>query len=164
MSLTGKQKHYVRVGEAVDKKYNNGSAYSIAAWLHDYIEDGIIAVDELDTNIKKRFPNAGKSTIRKAKEAILLLTRDNQLTYREYIKKLCKNKVARTVKLYDLNDNMYNSPLPPPGDLKKRYEWAINYIIAYSERWTFPLMMIGMILTSFGIVGAVAYYIYTHLL
>lgn len=164
MSLTGKQRHYIRVGEAVDKKYKSGSPYSIAAWFHDYIEDGLVEAGGLDTIIRHTFPKARAKDVRKAKEAILLLTRDKQMTYRNYIMGLCKNKVARIVKLYDLNDNMYNSPFPPPGDLGKRYEWAIKYIMAYNERWTFPMTMIGMILASLGIVAVTVYCIYMYLL
>lgn len=162
MALTGKQKHYVRVGQAVDNKYNSGSAYSIAAWFHDYIEDGLVEEGDLEDAIRHTFPVAKEKDVRKAKEAIILLTRKKEMTYRNYIKELCKNKIARTVKLYDLHDNMYGTIFPPPGDLKKRYEWAINYITSYSERWSFPLLMIGLFLGSTTIVAGIVYLIYKY--
>ena len=66
-----------------------------AAVLHDYIEDAGGTVEELNRN----------DISQRAIEAIVLLTRDEQSSYCEYVIRLSANSVATRVKLADLEDN-----------------------------------------------------------
>lgn len=66
-----------------------------AALLHDVIEDTSTTADDLR---KEGFPE-------EVIEAVTLLTHDQNLSYMDYVAKLSKNKIAKTVKLADLAHN-----------------------------------------------------------
>ena len=66
-----------------------------AAVLHDYMEDVAGSVEELQRHAISEL----------AIQAILLLTRPDQMTYCEYVIRLSFDPIARRVKLADLEDN-----------------------------------------------------------
>jgi hypothetical protein len=68
----------------------------IVALLHDVIEDCDVTADDL---LAEGFP-------KEVVEAVEFLTRTDVETYDGYIRRLSKNKLARDVKLADLEDNM----------------------------------------------------------
>jgi len=66
-------------------------------------------------------------------EALSTITRDPGEGYRFYIERVAKNRVARHVKLNDLQDNLDRTRLAPEEtpelmDLRKRYRMALNYL------------------------------------
>lgn len=66
-----------------------------AAVLHDYMEDAAGSVEELQRHAISEL----------AIQAIILLTRPDQMTYCEYVIRLSVDPIARRVKLADLEDN-----------------------------------------------------------
>lgn len=66
-----------------------------AAVLHDYMEDVAGSVEELQRHAISEL----------AIQAIILLTRPDQMTYCEYVIRLSFDPIARRVKLADLEDN-----------------------------------------------------------
>ncbi|MBU5668612.1 GTP pyrophosphokinase [Peptoniphilus sp. MSJ-1] len=66
----------------------------VVALLHDLIEDTDYKIEDLD------FLNENQ------KEALLLLTHDEDASYLDYVIDIKKNKIARCVKLADLEQNM----------------------------------------------------------
>lgn len=72
-----------------------------AALLHDVVEDTNVTIDELS----KHFP---KEVI----DAVVLLTHEADVPYLEYVEKIKRNPIARTVKLADLHHNCDPTRLP----------------------------------------------------
>jgi hypothetical protein len=124
--------HVLRVVEAV-----HGGAEKVVAALHDVAEDSDVPVREI----------ALEASLGTAEtQALALLTRDENETYRNYIFCLAEGEwiggeIAREVKLADLRDNLGRIPEPPPftqparayreweerwKGLKARYEKAIE--------------------------------------
>ena len=68
----------------------------IVALLHDVVEDSSTTIEDL---AKEGFP----ANILKSVE---LLTKKKGEPYKDYIKKIGRNRLARVVKLADLKDNM----------------------------------------------------------
>ena len=109
--------HALRVGlagETVTEK--------IVGFLHDVLEDTDFPVAAL----RQLFD-------RDIIEALTAITRDFGEGYRFYIERVAKNRVARRVKLNDLQDNLDRTRLAPEGtpelmDLRKRYRTALNYL------------------------------------
>lgn len=73
----------------------------IVALLHDVVEDSEITIEDL---AKEGFSN-------KILIAVELLTKTENKPYEEYINEIKKNKLARVVKMADLEDNMNISRL-----------------------------------------------------
>lgn len=71
-----------------------GKDEKIVALLHDVIEDTAYTIDDL------------KFFTEDQREALLLLTHDKDIPYMTYIEAIKKNKIARRVKLADLDQNM----------------------------------------------------------
>jgi hypothetical protein len=86
----------------------------IVALLHDIIEDHICTFRDLDC---LHLP-------RQIKIAIYAITRKKGESYREYIKRVRKNRIARNVKIQDNRDNL---PDASPKH-KIRYRDAILFL------------------------------------
>lgn len=91
----------------------------IVALLHDVVEDSEYTFEDLE---KEGFSDH-------VIDALKLLTHDPKVPYMDYIRNLKDNKLARKVKLADLNHNSQLSRLnhePTMADLKrlKKYEAA----------------------------------------
>lgn len=67
----------------------------IVALLHDVVEDSDYTLEDLQ---KAGFPED-------VLEAVALLTRDEKTSYEDYIGKIKRNKLAKTVKMADLRHN-----------------------------------------------------------
>lgn len=83
--------HPIRVADRC-----SSSIAMVVALLHDVMEDCNVTVDDL---LAEGFP-------KEVVEAVEFLTRSDVETYDGYIRRLSKNKLAREVKLADLEDNM----------------------------------------------------------
>jgi (p)ppGpp synthase/HD superfamily hydrolase len=73
-----------------------------AAILHDVVEDSEWSLDDLR---KEGFPET-------VIEAVDCLTHRKQIRYRDYIRRIGENPVARKVKIADLEDNLDAKRLP----------------------------------------------------
>ena len=102
--------------------------YVATAYLHDIIED----TDCTREDLVALFPES-------VVEAIFRLTREEGMTYAEYIERILSRwlvrrlalagKIARVVKLADLLDHLAG-PTPCPPNLVKRYEKSLYRLIS----------------------------------
>ena len=100
--------------------------YVATAYLHDIIED----TDCTREDLVALFPES-------VVEAIFRLTREEGMTYAEYIERILSQdsipilagKIARVVKLADLLDHLAG-PTPCPPNLVKRYEKSLYRLIS----------------------------------
>lgn len=110
--------HPLHVMENVNSKEGK-----IVAILHDIIEDTDITEDYLlKIGLSKRIV-----------DAVIALTRSEDIDYQEYIKNLGSNPLAKEVKLADLEHNMDLKRLPTleEKDLERnrKYQIAYHYLI-----------------------------------
>lgn len=82
--------HPVHIAEQMTDEYS-----TVVALLHDVVEDTQYTVDDL---VNMGYPE-------QVIEAIKLLTHDKNVPYMEYIFALKNNKIAKAVKLADLEHN-----------------------------------------------------------
>ena len=81
--------HPLHLAECMDDEYT-----TIAALLHDVVEDTDITLDDL----AKEFP---KEVI----DALKLLTHQKSIPYMDYVAKIKTNDIAKAVKIADLKHN-----------------------------------------------------------
>lgn len=110
--------HPLHVMENVNNKEGK-----IVAILHDIIEDTYITENYLlKIGLSKRIV-----------DAVVALTRSEDIDYQEYIKNLSSNPLAKEVKLADLEHNMDLKRLPTleEKDLERnrKYQIAYHYLI-----------------------------------
>ena len=110
--------HPLHVMEHVNSKEGK-----IVAILHDIIEDTDVTEDYLlKIGLSKRIV-----------DAVVALTRSEDIDYQEYIKTLSSNPLAKEVKLADLEHNMDLKRLPTleKKDLERnrKYQIAYHYLI-----------------------------------
>lgn len=110
--------HPLHVMENVNSKEGK-----IVAILHDIIEDTYITENYLlKIGLSKRIV-----------DAVVALTRSEDMDYQEYIKNLSSNPLAKEVKLADLEHNMDLKRLPTleEKDLERnrKYQIAYHYLI-----------------------------------
>lgn len=110
--------HPLHVMENVNSKEGK-----IVAILHDIIEDTDVTEDYLlKIRLSKRIV-----------DAVVALTRSEDIDYQEYIKNLSSNPLAKEVKLADLEHNMDLKRLPTleEKDLERnrKYQIAYHYLI-----------------------------------
>ena len=110
--------HPLHVMENVNNKEGK-----IVAILHDIIEDTYITENYLlKIGLSKRIV-----------DAVVALTRSEDMDYQEYIKNLSSNPLAKEVKLADLEHNMDLKRLPTleKKDLERnrKYQIAYHYLI-----------------------------------
>ena len=99
--------------------------HRIVAVLHDAIED---SESSFEINQISEFPG-------EVVDAVVLLTRNKEDKYLDYIKKISTNPIAMLVKLADLTDNMdisriknklTNKDLERLNKYRKAYDYLIN--------------------------------------
>ena len=110
--------HPVHLAEQV-----NSEEACIVALLHDVVEDTNVTIEKLE---EMSFPE-------ECIVALKLLSHEKQQDYFEYIENLKTNRLARTVKLLDLNHNSDLSRLksePTEKDLKrlKKYHKSMQIL------------------------------------
>ncbi|MCM3143020.1 MULTISPECIES: HD domain-containing protein [Brevibacillus] len=93
----------------------------IVAVLHDVLEDTEVTKEDL---FQAGFSN-------EIVEAVLAVTRDEDETYMEFVKRAKRNPIARLVKLADLEDNCDLSRIPDPKP--KDHERLLLYKEAIKE-------------------------------
>lgn len=97
-----------------------------AALLHDVMEDTAATADDLR---KEGFPE-------EVIEAVTLLTHDQNLSYMDYVARLSKNRIAKTVKLADLAHNSdltrtpaNTEPAEKTAERMKKYAAAREFLL-----------------------------------
>ena len=92
---------YISHPEAVAKSLEGENSYVVAtAWLHDGLEHGKLSVNQLK---EEHVPP-------QVIAAVILLTKESDETYEEYIQAVAKNSVARKVKIADIRHNLSDAP------------------------------------------------------
>lgn len=117
--------HPIRVALRVaGLSYDNTTI--IVALLHDVVED----TDATIGDIRFRFGEAVSA-------AIYCLSRQEGVSYRDYIKDLAGHPIAHVVKIADLQDNLYHCRINSAPDSTKsligRYVWALEYLMAATK-------------------------------
>ncbi len=125
--------HLIRVADRVEEmeydfvdETSEIELYVATAYLHDIIED----TDCTREDLVALFPES-------VVEAVFRLTREEGMTYAEYIERILSRdiiptlagKIARVVKLADLLDHV-SGPTPCPPSLIKRYEKSLYRLIS----------------------------------
>lgn len=95
----------------------------IVALLHDVME----STDATIGDIRFRF---GEVVL----AAVSRLSRQEGVSYRDYIKDLAGHPIAHVVKIADLQDNLYHCRINSAPDFAKsligRYVWALEYLVS----------------------------------
>ena len=86
--------HITAVVEGLNPLSENITKEKTVAYLHDIVEDTFISID----SIRKMFSP-------EIAEAVEILTKDPNMDYMKYIKRIRKNPLARAVKISDLKNN-----------------------------------------------------------
>lgn len=83
------------------------------AILHDVLED----TDVSEEDLRKEFP-------KEIVDAVVAITRDEEETYKQYVKRCCENDAAREVKKEDIQDNLLDIRLYtwPEAPIKRYYD------------------------------------------
>lgn len=112
--------HLERVAESVRQNVDAPDvikdAMYLVAYLHDIVEDTDCSIDTID--------NIFGETIGDAVDAI---TRREDETYKEYVRRCCENPLATYVKWYDVQDNLSPQRYWDDAPLD-RYLWTLGYI------------------------------------
>lgn len=94
------------------------------ALLHDVIEDSDITLSDL---LNHGIPN-------NVLKAVSILTKNNKLSYQEYLVQVKSNELARKIKLADLKHNSDLSRITDPNkkdyERLEKYKKAIKYLSA----------------------------------
>lgn len=93
----------------------------IVALLHDVIEDSDVTMDQLK----------GYGFSAEIVTAVDALTHQPEESYENYIERIAKNRLATTVKLADLKENMNLSRIPNPT--KRDQQRLLRYQNAYQR-------------------------------
>lgn len=95
----------------------------VVAVLHDVIEDSIYTLDDLE---EEGYPE-------EIIEAIDAITKREGESYQDYIARVLMNRLARNVKLADLEHNMHRCMAE--GNIKRylKYLWAKMEILKYKD-------------------------------
>ena len=101
---------YMTHVDAVANQFDDPHMQRIA-YLHDTVEDGKIGIGD----IHERF---GESV----GHAVDAMTRRQDESYFDYIRRVAEHPEARQVKVADLTHNLSGNP---PGSLRQRYEKAL---------------------------------------
>ena len=94
--------------------------HATIALLHDVVEDTVMTLDALS----QQFPSS-------IVEAVDALTREEDETYKEYIRRCAENRDAAKVKWVDLQDNLgipYDTRIQHHYSIVERYYWALGYL------------------------------------
>ncbi len=108
--------HPVRVAERCES-----AEAKIVALLHDVLEDTEVTPIQLK---EAGFPH-------KIIDAVLSVTKQNDESYEDFIKRAARNKIGREVKIADLEDNMDIRRLEEIG------EWDVVRLKKYLKAWRY---------------------------
>lgn len=108
--------HPIHLAEQMDSEIE-----CIVALLHDVVEDTEVNFTDLERDLSHEVI-----------EALKLLTHDKKIDYLDYVRNLKDNKLARKVKIVDINHNMDETRLDKitEKDVKRRekYQKALEIL------------------------------------
>jgi hypothetical protein len=115
------------------------------AYLHDVVEDGKMPMWKLLSEL----PGLPTEEL----DAVLLLTRPENMTYADYIVRLSENPLARVVKISDLMDNLQPwRHTTATASLIPRYQSALKFLVeTYRAYGSTPPVAIGEIEVLFAL-------------
>jgi (p)ppGpp synthase/HD superfamily hydrolase len=109
--------HPIRVAEAL-RRDGWSTAHQLTAVIHDLVEDTGVELGDIHRHFGE--------IIRDSVDA-LTRRKDEDETYKDYIRRCCEDNLALTVKKYDVHDNAdprrYCKEVP-----YSRYAWTLGYI------------------------------------
>ncbi len=113
--------HLSQVAESQDVM-RGGEIMMSAAWLHDILEDTPVTLSDLH--------NFGFD--QRVIDTVCILTRDDpdDEPYTTYITRVGFSRRATIIKLADLKCHLAHDP---KDRQRKRYEWALEYLLAAQE-------------------------------
>lgn len=108
--------HPYHIAEQMTDEYT-----TCVALLHDVVEDTEVTLKQLS----EEFPA-------EVVDAVALMTRDKNVPYEEYIRRIKGNALALTVKLQDIAHNMDETRIVYPDAVseERRSHWREKYAIA----------------------------------
>jgi (p)ppGpp synthase/HD superfamily hydrolase len=109
--------HPIRVAEAL-RRDGWSTTYQLTAVIHDLVENTGVELSDIERHFGKIIHDSVDALTRRKAEGE---------TYKDYIRRCCKDSLAMTVKKYDVYDNAdpwrYCKDVP-----YSRYAWAMSYI------------------------------------
>lgn len=124
--------HTLRVYNSVLNHYTSGefsTKLQIVALFHDVVEDTKYTIADLKEMYFNDFIEFfGEEFIDKVIDAILVITRYKDETYKDYIYRVKTNKLASIVKVLDLEDNLFNCFIENNSSLANRYIKALEIL------------------------------------
>lgn len=106
--------HSKRVAEAL-RKAGYSEEYQAVAYLHDVIEDTNVTAEHLDE----------LGVTQNVIEAVTAMTKRVGESYEDYLARVGQNELARTVKVFDIKDNLSDSPTEKQ---RVKYETALKFL------------------------------------
>ena len=110
--------HVLKVADSFQDNYEA----RIVALLHDVIEDSSYTYDDIER----------EGFTENILKALRVITKEDDMDYMSYIKKVYSNELARMVKIEDLKHNMDLSIIPNPTDADytrvNKYKNALVYL------------------------------------
>ena len=117
--------HPIRVADSLK---DHGEETQAAGLLHDVIEDTDLTIEDLHL---MKFPLNVIFLVE-------ILTKKDDVSYKDYVYNIGWTPQAIIIKIADIMDNYPRFERPLPEDfkgLKKRYDWAIDYLSDKLSMW-----------------------------
>lgn len=115
--------HPMRVGAQFLKDISSTDIFNIYCAVAGYLHDVIESYPQARITIEEDYPE-------EIYDAVDALTRREEETYRQYIKRLCHNDIARRVKVEDIKDNLRSERMFIGAPLDRYYR-ALGWIRGY---------------------------------
>jgi (p)ppGpp synthase/HD superfamily hydrolase len=106
--------HPARVAEEL-RKNGFSEEYQAVAYLHDVLEDTGVTAEHLDE----------LGVTHDVIEAVSAMTKCKGETYNDYLERVAQNEIARAVKIFDVKDNLADSPTERQ---KEKYVAALKFL------------------------------------
>lgn len=106
--------HCSRVAEAL-RKAGYSEEYQAVAYLHDVLEDTGVTAEHLDE----------LGVTRSVIDSVLAMTKRTGESYDDYLTRVAQDEMARTVKVFDIKDNLSDSPTEKQ---RTKYEVALKFL------------------------------------
>jgi len=106
--------HPARVAEEL-RKNGFSEEYRAVAYLHDVIEDTGVTAEHLDE----------LGVVRSVIDSVLAMTKRAGESYDYYLTRVVQDEMARIVKIFDIKDNLSDSPTEKQ---KEKYARALEFL------------------------------------
>jgi len=106
--------HCSRVAEAL-RKAGYSEYYQAVAYLHDVLEDTGVTAEHLDE----------LGVVRSVIDSVIAMTKRAGESYDDYLARAAQDEMARIVKIFDIKDNLSDSPTEKQ---KEKYARALEFL------------------------------------